>query len=336
LAPGAQHPWQPLTTDDAAELLRVPVARIEEWSAIGLLRQADGRFTALDLINWTTWNRLTDCPVLARRWQTFRTWFLGAAAQRPRTRRWQRRPHLFLPGIPDHLIWRLPAPLTVSGQQVVQDDGVQAAGFHCHREEHPQVAWWVLNGVPSSAVVTATGEAQIRLMPDRILSEDTIAHARLVDAMAAVVERFRYEYRFHPPGELHPALARPAQQGSCLDIALALGDLLGRDGWTWRLGVGIVARSGIANPHAWLECRGDDGAWIPLDPTLPAVERMLGGDWRAVLGRAVGVRDTARITLALVGADDPPLVAAEAVIAGTTHDAGDCYDWACADCADTF
>ncbi len=110
--------------------------------------------------------------------------------------------------------------------------------------------------------------------------------------LARLAADFTYAYRRHQPGE---PLGRV---GTCLDISRLLGQELQRLGRAWRLVSGVVAHRGLANVHFWVEAEDGPAGWIPLDPTLPAVARMLGGDWRSTVPLAVGRHDGRRIRLA--------------------------------------
>lgn len=343
LEPGDRHPWGPLAPVAAAEVLRVPESTLISWCGAGLPRRADGRFDVLDLINWVTWNRLSDCPVLARRWRTFATWFAGVEGMKRRTLRWRRHHRLFLPAPVDHLSWWIPAPASLPGQRIERESRLDARGCTAARSG----AYWRLEGAPLDTTVEAVGETVLALMPTVLLPPDAGEHRLLAGLVEAVAEDFRYEYRFHAAYEAPVGQPVPSRwTGSCLDAALTLGALCDRIGRRWRLMGGIVAHTAIANPHFWVECFGEAGLWIPVDPTIPAVWRMLGRDWRAIIPRVVGVRDSSRIILicggeGIAGIPGGPTCRsivgeALATVAGVVHNAIPCLDWACADCQAEF
>lgn len=343
LEPGDRHPWGPLMPAAAAEVLRVAGSTLDAWCAAGLARRADGRFDALELINWVTWNRLGECPVLARRWRTFVTWFAGIEGLKRRTLCWRRTQRLHLPGRVERLIWWIPAPPMLPGQRVVRDSGLAAAGCTAARAH----GRWCLTGTPPEAAVVATGEVELTLQPTVFLPPDAAEHRQLAGLVEALAADFRYEYRFHECRGLPPDAPTPERwSGSCLDAALTMGALCDRLGRRWRLMGGLVAHAAIANPHFWIECLGEAGVWIPVDPTIPAVWRMLGRDWRTIVPRVVGWRDSCRITLSCGDAGIPGIPGgaswrslggeALAVVAGVERNAYPCIDWVCADCEAAF
>ena len=123
---------------------------------------------------------------------------------------------------------------------------------------------------------------------------------------------------------------------------MALASLLEERGRPWRLLSGVVADSRIANPHFWIETETTDGRWAPLDPTLPAIVRMVGGDWRAASRAWSGVCDARRVTLGVVGAGRAEIpggasvgsLMGEVVVDG--RNAWPCLDWVCGDCESEF
>ncbi len=60
--------------------------------------------------------------------------------------------------------------------------------------------------------------------------------------------------------------------GDCDDMVVALSSLLYRLGYHWRaqrFGIGYKGRRPV---HVWLEVRGAQGRWIPLDPATFKIE----------------------------------------------------------------
>jgi hypothetical protein len=115
----------------------------------------------------------------------------------------------------------------------------------------------------------------------------------------------------------------------------------------WRLVAGLVANTAIANPHFWVEAEVAGGRWAPLDPSLPAIVRMVGGDWRAAARAWTGALDARRVTLGVVGAGLPGIpgggsigsAIGEAVATGAdgvARSAWACLDWVCGDCEAEF
>jgi hypothetical protein len=179
-----------------------------------------------------------------------------------------------------------------------------------------------------------------------VLTPTDAEHRELAQVMEEVVGGFRYEYRHHQPGEyltvyVSGTVDHPRNDGSCLDCAVTLGARIGQRGRPWRLVAGVVADSRIANPHFWIEVDTTAG-WAPLDPTLPAIVRMVGGDWRAAVRAWTGACDARRVTLGVVGAGLPGIpggtscgsLMGEAVADGVN--AWPCVDWVCGDCEAEF
>ena len=117
---------------------------------------------------------------------------------------------------------------------------------------------------------------------------------------------------------------------------------------------GVVACSAIANPHDWLEVVGPGDTWIPLDPSLPCIARMLGLDWQPWVDAYCGGCDAGRILIARHRVGDDPWWLDETVVAahgafvhptpgelfvrqdGTWRSAWACQDWSCGWCHDQF
>ena len=323
--------------------MRVTPSDLEAWRSAGLPGRSDGGFDPLPLINWVTWNRLADSPVLARRWSVFASWFSPEEGRRPRQVRWRRIHRLHLPAIPQHFSWWIPTPLDLPGQDILEDEGLTVANCTATREG----GFIRITGTPQTLPVEAQGRVALRLTAAERLPRDCAEHRALSEIIAAVAERFHYDYRFHAAGEYATGTAAPERwDGSCLDCALTLGALFDRQRRPWRLMGGLVVRTAIANPHFWVECLSQDNLWIPCDPTVPAVLRMLGRDWRAAVAQAVGIQDTCRLTLVsggegltgLPGGASSRSTGGEAVVtlAGHTYNAFPCIDWACADCTASF
>lgn len=332
LLPGAAHPHPHESPPLLALRLGVPAARVADWIARGLPCR-EGRVDPVDAANWLADGRLEQCPVLARRWRTWFAWFAPAVAGRDRACRLRvrRRCALHLPQAVEAVRWWIPRLGDGPGQRLLAASaptGSQELPFH-HRLDL---------GAGSGPWEVETG-AELALTPQR--PDDHPDLLALVEELAA---GFRYGYRHH-------RAAGPFfdDHGSCLDCALALGGRLGERGRPWRLVGGVVARSAVANLHCWVEAEGPGGAWIALDPTLPAVARVLGPpgtDWRAWARFATGGVDTRRIRL---GAGDlaPAGVAggasfggvigeASALVEGVWRNAWSCLDLACGDCRWAF
>jgi hypothetical protein len=169
----------------------------------------------------------------------------------------------------------------------------------------------------------------------------------LLHLMCEVAGNFQYIYRHHHQAEYALAFsdntfAQPRWSGSCLDGAMTLAALLSEHQRPWRLVTGIVAQSAIANPHFWLETEMAGGEWIPLDPSLPAIVRMVGGDWKLAAKAWTGGLDARRITIGTVGQGITAIpggssvgsLIGEAMVDGQS--AWACLDWVCGDCEATF
>ncbi len=344
LQPGAQHPYAPMSWSELAAFVHVPLAAIRQWVDEGLPQVAEGLIDPFACSNWLCWGRLDRCPTLARRWRTYLVFFAPFLANQDRVRRlhWRRTQRLYLPQPAAHLAWWLARP-SMSASQVVEPGPPPVLGG-CTTSVVDD--WWHLVGTPPAGEPTVTITAQVDLAPTAVLAPGEDEHAELARLVEQVASGFRYEYRHHQPWEYRAALAGDhftgRLAGSCLDCAMALAALLQDSGRQWRLLAGVVADSRIANPHFWLEAQTTDGRWAPLDPTLPAIVRMVGGDWRSAARAWTGACDARRITLGRVGAgrSDIPGGASvgslmgEAVVAGAN--AWPCLDWVCGDCESEF
>ena len=142
-------------------------------------------------------------------------------------------------------------------------------------------------------MVTATGVTTLTTATWR---EDLAPDERrtLQAVVEPLVAEFRYEYRRHDHAE---RTAEAPLTGTCLDCALALLRALRAAGRAADLEGGIVARSDIANAHYWVVVETTGGRRIPIDPSIPAIARMLGADWRAWTRAYLGAIDARRITL---------------------------------------
>jgi hypothetical protein len=109
---------------------------------------------------------------------------------------------------------------------------------------------------------------------------------------------------------------------------------LERIGRRWRLVSGVVAHRGLANAHFWVEAADVGGVWVPIDPTIPAVARMLGADWRGTVPLAIGRCDARRVRIAH---HEGPVKSDLGGIVGRLDAAGDqalyCTDWAVGECS---
>ena len=351
LWPGARHPYAPMSVRSLAGFLHVAVADVQQWIQLGLPQNTDGLIDLFACSNWLCWGHLDLCPTLARRWRTYLLFFAPflAGEDRPRQVTWKRTQRLYLPDSTENsrqLKWWLARALPNATQQIKRDVQPTLSGCTTSSDDH----WWCLQGTVNEMEPIISMESEVRLSPIQVLGYDSAEQRELAALVEQVAADFRYEYRHHQPWEYRQALSShtltgqliPRWVGSCLDCALALGARLNERSRPWRLKAGMVADSRIANPHFWLEAQTLSGQWAPLDPTLPAIVRMVGGDWRAAARAWSGACDARRVTLGTVGAGLPEIpggasvgsLMGEAVV--DKINAWPCLDWVCGDCEADF
>jgi hypothetical protein len=348
LTPGKRHPNHPLAPEDLADRLSVATRDVLQWLKEGMPVER-GLIDPFVAANWLCWTGLGRCPVLERRWRQYLRWFhphvVGDDA--PRRYRVRQVHRLYLPQAVAALHWYLPKiPLT--SEQVhadereplrSQDGSARAtdAGPFVH------LAWTHPPLVPEALGTTevTVNPRPLDLFPD---------HRELVDLVVELVAEFRYEYRHHQPaeGRRRTLPLGPGNEliGNCLDCALELGRRLDERGRPWKLCVGLVAHDALANPHFWLKVDTTAG-WVPVDPSLPAIARMLGDDWKAYVDAYVGACDARRITIsegdrhipAVPGGPSVGSTLGEAIAmdeAGSRQNAWPCLDWVCGECSWRF
>ncbi len=281
------------------------------WIAAGLPAPG-GLIDAFQASNWLT-DRLDQAPVLRARWRRYLRWFqpFVAGTDKPVARQVVRHHRLFLPQPAQVISWWLPR---LTGERWDVPIGSTSA-THV-----------LLHSAQASASATVGCTPVYNPQPDLVpLVEDVIAN-------------FTYGYRHHRPhDEYHGRVS-----GSCIDLAFALGDHLTSIGRPWRLCVGVVAHTALANPHFWLEVETAGGGWAAVDPTLPAIARAFASlhdsDWRLWVRAYTGGCDARRITLLRgdspvtgipAGATVGSLIG-EAVVDG--RNAWPCIDWVCGEC----
>lgn len=317
LDPGDAHPHAPCPPADLAGRLGVAVDDLLRWATEGCPCRSDGLVDPYDVTNWLSWGRLDRCPALARRWRAWLRWFTTIG--RPCRLLVRRIQHCHLPASAA-LRWWVPEPPDAPGQRVLG---------RVWQEGEPAGAWRLLRRGPAILhAYEACDEIALAAVPAE--PRDRPALESLVAELAA---SFTYAYRRHRAGEA------PQDRGTCLDLARWCGSALTRAGRRWRLVCGVVAHRALANPHFWVEVDDGSAGWVPLDPTIPAVARMLGGDWRATVPLAVGRHDGRRIRVGVAG-DGIPGVPWSDDLAGCAGevDAGGrgalyCTDWAVGACA---
>jgi hypothetical protein len=344
LLPGSAHPHPPLAAEDLADRLGVATAEVLAWTQRGLAMR-DGLIDPFAAANWLCWGNLERCPLLQRRWQTYVRWFTPHvhAQDTPQRYRVRQAHRLYLPREVDELQWYLPRIPVCNGQSEVRAESApRAEGAQTSPAgAFTRLAWSAPVRQPEVAAEWAVTvhPHPVDLFPGR---------RELVELVTALVGEFHYEYRHHRPGE------DPEQDlvagvdgisGSCLDCALELGRRLDELGRPWRLCAGVVASTAVANPHFWLKVDAGSG-WTPVDPSLPAIARMLGLDWRAFVDAYVGGCDARRITLAETDLHVPlvpggpslgsRLGEAIALVGGERLNAWACLDWVCGECAWSF
>ena len=342
--PGAQHPYAPMCLSELARFVHVPLTEVARWIAEGLPQTAEGLVDPFVCSNWLCAGRLERCPALARRWRTYLLFFAPFLAGEDRVRRvhWRRSERLYLPHQVDQVAWWLPRAATSGTQRVESEEAPQAEG--CRTSDAG--AWWCITGRPTAGGPACSTSATLTIAPQAVLAPGSDEHAALAKVMEEVVGTFRYEYRHHRPWEYSAAFSTgqvygARSVGSCLDCTLAVGAQLTRLDRPWRVLAGMVADSRIANPHFWIEVDSTAG-WVPLDPTLPAIVRMVGGDWRAAVRAWTGACDARRVSFGVVGRglDDIPggatVGSAMGEVIADGRNAWPCLGWVCGDCESEF
>lgn len=315
LDPGDAHPNGPCDGGSLAGRLGINRAELDALVARGLPQLTDGRFDPYAAVSWLSWNALDACPALARKWRTWLRWFTTPGKQLRLSV--QRAQTVYLPEARP-LSWLVAEPPDAPGQRIlgrIWQDGV--AEGTARRIERPQ----------AQREHTWRAEDDLELTPLAVEPRDRRWCEALLGDLAAA---FTYSYRRYRPGEA------VAWTGTCLDLALLSGAELDRRGREWRLVCGVVAHRVLANVHFWVEMDDGPAGWIPLDPTIPAVARMLGPDWRSALAPAIGRHDARRIRVGSApGATcrDGGLGGCAGVITAAGDDASFCTDWAIGECS---
>ncbi|MBA3683645.1 MAG: hypothetical protein H0W72_00130 [Planctomycetes bacterium] len=335
LLPGIADPNRPAPMEVVAERFAVDARRMRAWVDDGL-PLVDGLIDPFAATNWVTWHRLADCPVLARAWRGYLVVFAGflGGEVAPRRVRWHRTHRLHLPVQARRIDRFLPRPLATPWQRVLADDGLGGRGL-------PAGAHWLVRS--DRGEETLNGCVDLELRPRRTLSQGSPEHTVLLAEVEGLVADFRYEYRHHTGGEMARA-SDSRRSGSCLDCARELARRFAARGRPARLVAGVIAHDAFANPHFWLEVETTVGP-VPVDPSLPAIARMLGADWREVASLYTGGCDNRRVALAsqpvahVPGGPTIGSLIGEAVIedlGGDRWNAWSCLDWVCGDCEQAF
>lgn len=322
IRPGAAHPHAPSSPQVLAERYGVSVEIFASWIDTGLPVDAAGLGDPFAVANWISWHRLTECPVLRRAWRGYLLIFAGFLARERRVRhiRWRRRQRICSADETSAWTWLVPRPWQGPTQTVLADDGLAGHAL-------PAGACWRVAGSGFDARLVQ-GQVDLAVQPIMVAVEPAIT--AIVTDFAAT---FRYEYRHHLVDET--LLGPERDHGSCLDAARTVAMRLRQRGYDAQVVSGIIAHDTFANPHFWIEVRDDQGGTFPVDPSLPAIARMLGADWRAVAQAYTGGCDARRVRLmpthlptALGGA------IGQITLAGA--DAWPCLDWVCGECDDRF
>lgn len=340
-----------MSATELAKRLGVTAKDVARWIEAGMPAAANKRIEPFAAFNWLCWGHLEECAVLARRWDTYLSSFqrFMDGTEQPRRCNYQRIHRLYFGEHPGRVEWFLPQ-IQRDARQVDVHEGPFLYLVGGEKIAAQRRGPWAVLDIPPAAgkhpVIEATGAATLRLLPRRRVDpthpEWKVLH-KFVDDLAGT---FRYEYRHHPAWRPLSKDALTTMSGSCLDCALILGDQLEQAGRKWRLRTGIIARNAVANPHFWVEADSTLG-WIPLDPSVPAIARMLGREWRAYAEAFTGGIDEARIQLvgdeaaakdAPGGATVDSAIGEVAVIGagGQKANAWTCIDWVCGDCQAEF
>lgn len=312
LDPGDDHPNGPCPAADLAGRLGIQPADLLRLIDRGAPVMADGRMDPYAVVSWISWHGLDACPALGRKWRAWLRWFTTTG----RTMRISvhRAQTVYLPEARP-LRWLVAEPTDGPGQRIL--GRIWAEG--------EAVSEGRLITRPADRIHRCLAEDDLELAPCMSEPSDRPWAERLVADLAG---GFAYQYRRHRPG------ATTTDAGTCLDLALVAGTRLAEQGRSWRLVCGVVAHRVLANPHFWVEYEDADG-WVPLDPTIPAVARMLGADWRATVPLAVGRHDGRRIRLGTApgGGDHAALSRCLGAIDAGGDDALYCSDWAVGECS---
>ena len=345
ISPGSAHPYAPIDPDGLAEFLHVTRDEVNYWLDNGLPTTPDGLIDPFACSNWLCWGYLERCPVLARRWRTYLIFFAPFVAGQDRSRsvKWQQVRHLYTEESVENVQWSIARGINTESQICDDNEVISAPSFDYEHDEQ----WLHFNSKTVDPLLEIHTERHVRIMPRHTLTEQSSEFNELHKAVEEVAGNFRYEYRHHQHAVHRAAIlgtGKPEVQwsGSCLDCAMTLGALLTDRHRPWRMIAGKVAHSQIANPHFWLETQIAGGDWVPLDASLPAIVRMVGGDWQKAARAWTGNLDARRITLGVVGPgittipDGSTLgsMMGEAVI--NKRNAWTCLDWVCGDCEGTF
>ena len=340
LLPGTADPLPDAALADTAEHYGVDALQVRSWCEQGLPQEPDGRLNPFTVCNWLSHGRLHLAPALARRWRSYLNWFRPFVRGQHERRHyhWQRRHRCYFPERQDQWRWWLPLVPSAHGQHCESD---QLEGAQRCRVGGVEV--WRLTG-QQQAAVQVQGFSSVAVESRRTLpvesSEYREIHAIAEDLVASFIYGYR-RHRRHQQGLQFP----PDGSGSCLDASLILAQRYRNAGRPATIVGGIIANDALANPHFWVEVGTTHGP-VAVDPSIPAIAKMLGEDWRPWLNAYVGGVDARRITLARGMAPLPDvyphtfnwsigeLMAADSQ--GNWRNAWPCIDWVCGECQGIF
>lgn len=354
LLPGAVHPHRPQPPSVIARQYGLAIGELQAWIAEGL-PTARGLIDPFACVNWLSVHKLALVPALQRRWQGFLKWFepFVQGVDVPRRIAWERRHRLYLPQAVAHLRWAVPAVLDDGQAQFVLEEEPlrsladrRASGLVTLVGWRRQGAVWRLDQDQAPRDLSIRQHLRIARHPLRVLEAGSSEWRALHEVLVPYISRFDYGYRQHLIDDSIAAARARYPAGSCIDCALGAQGLLTDAGWETRLCGGIMAHSAIANPHFWVEARCRSG-WVPIDPSMAAIARMLQVDWRPWLAAYIGGLDARRILIArgvgvfnglrpcqYVSAATGAVVAAAGD--GIWREAWACIDWVCGECSDAF
>lgn len=296
--PGPRDPYPITDAAGIADSYAVSTAVVQQWRDAGCPTEPDGGFDPMAVCNWLSWGRLDQAPALARRWRTFLNWFAGGtrSGEIGRCYALTQQRQLLVPH--DDLAWQWQVPVPIAHGAVQSVSGQSVSGESVAQAGRSAQAWELQ---AASAIGRGCGAAELSVTSTVTVQAQpaTEALAALVPLVTELVAGFTYGYRRHTPDGRCFAAA-----GTCLDLAATLRDRLLATGRACRLIAGLIPRDDLANPHYWLEVETRSGGWAVVDPSLPAIARMLDADWQTWIRMCTGGCDARRVVLAVAEADE--------------------------------
>ncbi|TVR14662.1 MAG: transglutaminase domain-containing protein [Planctomycetota bacterium] len=338
--PGSADPLPDVFPAALAEHYGVSLDQVIAWCDAGLAQERDGRLNPFTVCNWLSQGRLHLAPALARRWRSYLQWFRPFVQGRDEQRvyRWQRQHRCFFSVPPVQWHWWLPLVPNTAYQYCLEDRLERA-----QRCRVGGVSVWRLQGTAEEAL-DVQGHCSVRVESVRALPPDNAEYQSLYAIAEEFVSTFTYGYRRHRR-HAHGLECSEDGSGSCLDAALILAQRYRSAGRPATIVGGIIANDALANPHFWVEVGTCHGPTV-VDPSIPAIAKMLGEDWQAWLAAYVGGMDARRITLARGMSPLPGVLPhtfnwsiGEVMVqdaAGSWRNAWPCIDWVCGECQGIF